>query len=230
MRTIDEYLKEGFKPLMDEPERYLIHEDGRVMAFCTKQKRKPVLLKKSKSKGIDRYNLYLKNYKHGKYASVNMIRYCALHDCSLESIRGKVIYIDGSGNPKMISCYDNLTRARDRRTEYYPPAGDKKILEKWRDTFEAQMCWYKNGDLSKLLSIINQTRPNMVAYAIKSGVSEGIAVELTEEAIATYMEKICRYTFIVCALQKYLCKIVKKMIIVRRERRKAIIMANRYGN
>lgn len=203
------YMQEGFKPLPDAPDRYYIHEDGRVLSLIANN-REPLLMKRGVSHEIERYNLSLKDHK--RYASVNMIRYCALNGCSLESLRGHYIIISAEGVPVKLGANEMSTHMQRKRGEYFPPKSDPQTLAAYRATFEAQMRWYEQGDINALMDIVQKMRPVMYACLRKKGAGYATAEEIVEETISTYLERICRYTFVSARLQKYLCHMAKNML------------------
>lgn len=203
------YMQEGFKPLPDAPDRYYIHEDGRVLSLIANN-REPLLMKRGVSHEIERYNLSLKDHK--RYASVNMIRYCALNGCSLESLRGHYIIISAEGVPVKLDVNEMSTHMQRKKGAYFPPKGDRQTLNMYRVTFEAQMRWYEQGDINGLMDIVQKTRPVLFGYLRKQGLGERNARNLADETISVYLERICRYTFVSVNLQKYLYHMAKRML------------------
>lgn len=206
---IRQYMREGFKPLPDAPDRYYIHEDGRVLSLIANN-REPLLMKRGVSHEIERYNISLKDHK--RYASVNMIRYCALNGCSLESLRGHYIIISAEGVPVKLGANEMSTHMQRKRGAYFPPKSDPQTLAAYRATFEAQMRWYEQGDINALMDIVQKMRPVLFGYLRKQGLGERNARNLADETISVYLERICRYTFVSVNLQKYLCHMAKGML------------------
>lgn len=206
----EKYLKMGFIPLPDAPERYMIHPDGSVLSFP--KWHNPLILKKNNSHGVEQYNLFLNGHYAGRvYASVNQIKYCAIHGCSLSSIRGKYTVLTKNGEPMVLNDAAFMRKIQREKPPMFPPKGDMEILEKYRDTFEAQMNWYENGDIGRLMEIIQSIRPAMIHSAMKEYVVKSIAEDIVEEAISIYLKRISQYTFFSCSLQKYLCHMARKM-------------------
>lgn len=210
MNIREKYMKMGFIPLSDAPERYFIHPNGSVLSFP--KNRKPLILKKTKCHGVEQYNLYPNGcISGGVYASVNQIKYCAINGCSLASIRGKYTVLRNDGMPIVLNDGAFMRKIQKEKPPTFPPKGDMEILGKYRDTFEAQMNWYEHGDIGHLMEIIQSIRPAMIHSAMKANVIKSIAEEITDEAILIYLERIGKYTFISCSLQKYLCSMARSM-------------------
>ena len=206
----EKYMKMGFIPLPDAPERYLIHPDGSVLS--TPKKGKPMILKRNKCRGVEHYNLLHNGAnKGGVYTSVNQIKYCAINGCSLASIRGKYTVLTKGGKLIVLNQTSFCRKIQAEKPPVYPPKGDMEILKKYKDTFEAQMDWYERGDIGRLMEILKDIRPALIRSAEREYVAKSVAEDIADEAVLIYLERIGKYTFFSCSLQKYLCVMARKM-------------------